>query len=85
MEQQVPSLKKMSKNNWRNDAPTEKQLAFIEVIYKTVNQSICREKIPKFKGKTKGEACDYISKYKKLYDEEPQLYLEDVIENVGDH
>ena len=71
--------------SWRDDAPTEKQLTFIEAIYKTINQGLSIEKIPKFKGTTKGEACDYISKYKELYDDEPQLFLEDVIEDIGDH
>ena len=71
--------------SWRDDTPTEKQLAFIKIIYETVNWGLSVEKIPEFKGTTKGEACDYISKYRELYDDEPQLYLEDVIENIGDH
>ena len=71
--------------SWRDDAPTEKQLTFIEAIYKIVNQGLSTEKVPKFNGTTKGEAFDYISKYKELYDDEPQLFLEDVIEDIGDH
>lgn len=49
MEQQVPSLKKMSKNNWRNDAPIEKQLAFIEVIYKLEQITAIIDEIKKCK------------------------------------
>lgn len=75
----------MNHMSWRDDAPTAKQLAFIKVIYETVNHGICIDKIPAFEGKTKGEAYDYISKYKELYDDEPQLFLEDVMEDIGDH
>ena len=43
-------------SNWRNDKPTKKQLDYIKRIEIDAH---C-----KFNGTTKGEACDYISKYK---------------------
>jgi len=39
----------MSKNNWRNDAPIEKQLAFIEVIYKLEQITAIIDEIKKCK------------------------------------
>ena len=47
---------------WRNDPATEKQLQFAEIISDTL---FCEP----FTGKTKGEACDYITKHKPEYDE----------------
>lgn len=48
--------------SWRNDPATEKQLALIEQMYEDagMNGAILP---PPFRGKTKGEACDYISRH----------------------
>ena len=48
----------MKNTNWRNDPPTEKQMMYIRII-----EGIIPEK---FKGTTKGEACDYISAFKEI-------------------
>lgn len=47
--------------NWRNDPVTEKQINYI----KEMNE-FSDFPIPKFTGKTKGEASDYINRYQKL-------------------
>ena len=44
-----------------SEAPTKKQLEFIEAIEQ-------HSSAPIFKGKTKQEASDYISKYKDLFE-----------------
>lgn len=43
--------------SWRDDKPTERQLEYISDM---VEYGGC----PKFEGTTKGEAADYISRYK---------------------
>ena len=48
-------------NDWRNDSVTEKQLAYIDEM-----NEFSPYPLPEFKGKTKGEAADYINKYSKL-------------------
>ena len=70
---------------WRNDPVTEKQLQFAKIISETV---FCDP----FTGKTKGEACDYISEHKSEYDEAckemndyyMELCLGDLHEDAGD-
>ena len=47
-------------NNWRSDLPTEKQIAYIKEL-----QEFSEFPLPKFEGKTKGEASDYIDKWNK--------------------
>ena len=46
---------------WRNDPATDKQLAYIMDM-----QEFSEFQLPPFTGKTKGEACDYISRYVEL-------------------
>lgn len=48
-------------SDWRNDKPTEKQIDCINAMMEFSCYSI-----PRFTGTTKGEACDYISKWGKL-------------------
>ena len=48
-------------NDWRNDPITQKQKDLIEEM-----QEFSYYPLPKFEGKTKGEASDYISEYGKL-------------------
>ena len=52
--------------SWRDDPITEKQREFIE---EAMEFSVYP--IPAFKGKTKGEASDWIDKYGKLATENP--------------
>ena len=47
--------------DWRNEPATEKQLAYIQEM-----QEFSPYTLPKFEGKTKGEAADYIDRWKKL-------------------
>ena len=47
--------------SWRDDPASEKQLKFIEAI-----QENSEYNPPPFKGKTKGEASDWIDKHAKL-------------------
>ena len=51
-------------HNWRDDLVTEKQLTYI----KEMNE-FSSYQLPKFDGKTKGEASDYIDKYSSLVHE----------------
>lgn len=44
--------------NWRNDQPTEKQMKLIFEMHEMADHPL-----PRFEGKTKGEASDYIDKY----------------------
>lgn len=46
-------------DNWRNEPATEKQLEYIAYI-----QEFAYIDVPLFNGKTKGEASDYIDKYR---------------------
>lgn len=55
--------------SWRDEPPTEKQLEFINGIYCTINNTPYVDKIPRFTGTTKGEASDYITRYKESYEE----------------
>ena len=48
----------VSMNNWRNDLPTEEQIVYIKEM-----QEFSEFPLPKFEGKTKGEASDYIDKW----------------------
>ena len=48
-------------DNWRNEKPTIKQLEYIAEM-----QEFSPYPLPKFTGSTKGEAADYINKWKKL-------------------
>ena len=50
----------MTNNNWRDLPPTEKQLEYISNIEEFGVQT------PKFTGTTRGEASDYIDKYKDM-------------------
>ena len=54
--------------SWREAPRTEGQKLFVKVIYDTIRHNSCKP-IEPFKGKTKGEACMYISKHKPTYDE----------------
>ena len=47
--------------SWRDDKPTEKQLAYIIELHE-----FSEYPLPVFTGKTKGEACDYIGRYSKI-------------------
>ena len=47
--------------NWRDDAITEKQRAYILEMHEHSEYPL-----PKFTGTTKGEAADYINKWTKL-------------------
>lgn len=47
--------------SWRDEEITANQLQLISVI-----QEFCLFSVPKFDGKTKGEASDYIDKYARL-------------------
>lgn len=59
--------------NWQNDTVTEKQINYI----KEMNE-FSDFPIPKFTGKTKGEASDYIDRYQKLaherFDQNEDMY-----------
>ena len=46
---------------WRDLPPTQKQLKYIEYIRDFDTYCVA----PPFRGTTRGEACDYISKYAK--------------------
>ena len=48
-------------SNWRNDPITQKQMDLIMEMQETAGMNGAIE-LPAFKGKTKGEACDWISK-----------------------
>lgn len=50
---------------WRDEAVTEKQIAYIRDM-----QEFSAYPIPVFTGTTKGEASDYINKYRKLAHED---------------
>lgn len=47
--------------DWRNEKATEKQLAYISEM-----QEFSPYPLPAFTGSTKGEAADYIDKWRKL-------------------
>ena len=47
--------------NWRDDPATQKQLDYINEMHE-----FSEYPLPKFEGKTKGEASDYINKWFKL-------------------
>lgn len=47
--------------NWRKEPITQKQKEYIEEM-----QKVSHFPLPQFDGKTKGEACDYIEKYREF-------------------
>ena len=47
--------------NWREDPATDKQIAYICEM-----QEFSPYPLPKFEGRTKGEAADYIDKWVKM-------------------
>jgi len=47
--------------NWRDKEPTEKQLQFIANM-----EEFSEYPLEHFTGKTRGEACDWITRYKDL-------------------
>lgn len=64
--------------SWRNEKPTEKQLALIRNLEKDYRNFI---------GKTRGEASDYIDEALEVFrrrDEEESWYMECLHENAGD-
>ena len=63
--------------DWRNDPATEKQLAYIEEM-----QEFSDFPIPRFTGRTKGEASDYIDRWSKTAHE--RFDFEGHYDNYGD-
>lgn len=68
--------------SWRDNPPTKNQLDYIKIIESIIPK--------KFTGKTKGEACDFISAFKetdkemKEWDRISGEYQAIVHENAGD-
>jgi len=74
---------KQRTGSWRNDPITDKQKEMINSIY-----NACKylgDNLNEFKGTTKGEACDYISKYSHFLQMASDSYaLEHDLDNAGD-